>query len=233
LPDGQAITVRTDGDWDFPNRSVLMKNFRVGTRLIETRLLMRHPDGTWGGFTYEWNAQQTDATLLQGGANRDLGNGQMWRFPSESQCLDCHTSAANRALGPETSQLNRTLTYTQTNRTANELITLSHIGVLSPPITASATQPAMPDPADTTASLTNRARAYVLSATLVAYVWETAGRDAVRALWQAKDPRAVLGILTTGTGGDDPTPRWREWINQRAGSQIGLDSVAFQRDDCG
>jgi len=89
--------------------------------------------------------------------------------------------------------------------------------------------------ADPSAALfsTNRARAYVLSATLVAYVWETAGRDAVRALWQAKDPRAVLGILTTGTGGDDPTPRWREWINQRAGSQICLDSVAFQRDDCG
>jgi uncharacterized repeat protein (TIGR03806 family) len=161
VPDGQSITVRTDGDWDFPSRSVLMKNFRVGTRLIETRLLMRHPDGTWGGFTYEWNAQQTDATLLEGGANRDLGNGQVWRFPSESQCLDCHTSAANRALGPETAQLNRTLTYTQTNRTANELITLSHIGVLSPPITTSATQPAMPDPADTTASLTNRARAYL------------------------------------------------------------------------
>ena len=51
LPDGQSITVRTDGDWDFPNRTVLMKNFRVGTRLIETRLLMRHPDGIWGGFT--------------------------------------------------------------------------------------------------------------------------------------------------------------------------------------
>jgi uncharacterized repeat protein (TIGR03806 family) len=161
LPDGQSITVRTDGDWDFPNRSVLMKSFRVGTRLIETRLLMRHPDGTWGGFTYEWNAQQTDATLLEGGADRDLGNGQIWRFPSESQCLDCHTSAANRALGPETAQLNRTLAYAQTNRTANELITLSHIGMLSPPITTSATQPSMPDPADTTASLTNRARAYL------------------------------------------------------------------------
>jgi uncharacterized repeat protein (TIGR03806 family) len=161
LPDGQAITVRTDGDWDFPSRSVLMKNFRVGAKLIETRLLMRHPDGTWGGFTYEWNAQQTDATLLEGGANRDIGNGQMWRFPSESQCLDCHTSAANRALGLETAQLNRTLTYAQTNRTANELATLSHIGLLSPPISDSTTQPVMPDPADTTASLTNRARAYL------------------------------------------------------------------------
>ena len=88
-----------------------MKNFRVGTRLIETRLFMRHPDGTWGGFTYEWNAQQTDATLVEGGAVRDIGNGQNWIFPSESQCLDCHTSAAGRALGLETAQLNRTFTY--------------------------------------------------------------------------------------------------------------------------
>ncbi len=161
LPDGQSMTVRTDGDWDFPNRSVLMKNFRVGTRLIETRLLMRHPDGSWGGFTYEWNAQQTDATLLEGGAVRDLGNGQNWIFPSEAQCLICHTQVANLALGLETSQLNRALTYTQTGRTANELATLSHIGLLSPPITDSTTQPVMPDPADTTATLTNRARAYL------------------------------------------------------------------------
>jgi uncharacterized repeat protein (TIGR03806 family) len=160
VPDGQTVTVRTDGDWDFPNRSVLMKNFRVGNQLIETRLLMRHPDGTWGGFTYEWNAQQTDATLVEGGATRDIG-GQDWIFPSEGQCLECHTGAANRALGLETAQLNRTFAYAQTGRTANELATLSHIGVLSPPIADSSTAPAMPDPSDTTASLTNRARAYL------------------------------------------------------------------------
>ena len=161
VPDGQTVTVRTDGDWDFPNRSVLMKNFRVGTQLIETRLLMRHPDGTWGGFTYEWNAQQTDATLVEGGAVRDIGGGQDWIFPSEAQCLECHTGAANRALGLENSQLNRTFTYTQTGRTANELATLSHIGVLSPPIADSSAQPAMPDPADASAPLGNRARAYL------------------------------------------------------------------------
>jgi uncharacterized repeat protein (TIGR03806 family) len=161
VPDGQTVTVRTDGDWEFPSRSVLMKNFRVGTRLIETRLLMRHPDGTWGGFTYEWNAQQTDATLLEGGADRDIGNGQMWRFPSEAQCLECHTGAANRSLGLETSQLNRDLTYSQTGRTANELATLSHIGLLSPPIADSSAAPALPDPADTSAPLADRARAYL------------------------------------------------------------------------
>ncbi len=161
LPDGQSVTVRTDGDWDFPNRSVLMKNFRVGTRLIETRLLMRHPDGTWGGFTYEWNAQQSDAALVEGGAVRDIGNGQNWIFPSEDECLVCHTDAARRALGLETAQLNRTFTYTQTGRTANELATLTHIGVLLPPITNSTQQPTMPDPADTAAPLANRARAYL------------------------------------------------------------------------
>ena len=138
-----------------------MKNFRVGTRLIETRLLMRHPDGNWGGFTYEWNAQQTDATLVQGGAVRDIGDGQQWIFPSEAQCLECHTSAAGRSLGLETAQLNRNFTYPQTGRTANELPTLNHIGMLTPPITDPATQPTMPDPADTTAPLANRARAYL------------------------------------------------------------------------
>jgi len=161
IPDGQVITVGTDKDWELPNRSVLMKNFRVGTRLIETRLLMRHPDGTWGGFTYEWNAQQTDATLVEGGADRDIGGGQMWRFPSEAQCLECHTDAAKRSLGLETAQLNRDFTYTQTGRTANELATLSHIGLLSPAVADSAAEPAMPDPADTSAPLGDRARAYL------------------------------------------------------------------------
>ena len=50
---------------------------------------------------------QTDATLVEGGAVRDIGNGQTWIFPSESQCLECHTEAAGRALGLETAQLNR------------------------------------------------------------------------------------------------------------------------------
>jgi uncharacterized repeat protein (TIGR03806 family) len=153
--------VQPDGDWDLPNGTVLMKNFRIGGRLIETRLFMRHPDGIWGGYTYEWNAQQTDATLLQGGAQRDIGNGQTWIFPSESQCLECHTSIAGRSLGLETAQLNRSLVYPQTGRSANQLTTLNHIDVLTPPIVDAAAQPSIPDPADSTATLASRARAYL------------------------------------------------------------------------
>jgi uncharacterized repeat protein (TIGR03806 family) len=163
LPDGQNVTVQADGDWSFPTGTVLLKNFHLGTRLIETRLFMRHPDGVWGGFTYEWNAEQTDATLLEGGAVRDLGDGHNWIFPSEGQCLECHTEAAGRALGLETAQLNRSFAYPQTARTANELITLSHIGVLTPAITDATTQPALPDPFDSNAPLGERARAYLHS----------------------------------------------------------------------
>jgi uncharacterized repeat protein (TIGR03806 family) len=161
LPDGQNITIATDGDWSFPNGTVLMKNFRLGTRLIETRLFMRHPDGVWGGFSYEWNAEQTQATLLEGGATRDLGGGRSWIFPSEGQCVECHTQAAGRSLGLETAQLNRSFTYPQTNRSANELTTLNHIGLLTPAITDASTQPTLPDPGGTTGTLTERARAYL------------------------------------------------------------------------
>ena len=160
LPDNQNITVGTDSDWSFPTGTVLVKNFTLGSRLIETRLFMRHPDGAWGGFSYEWNSAQTDATLVEGGAVRDLGGGQSWIFPSESQCLDCHTDAAGRALGLETAQLNRGFTYPQTGRTANELITLSAIGVLTPAITEATTQPVLAEPFGS-AGLSERARAYL------------------------------------------------------------------------
>ncbi len=160
LPDGQTITVGTDGGWSFPSGTVLMKNFRIGTRLIETRLLMRHPDGVWGGFSYEWNAEQTQATLLEGGAVRDLGGGRSWIFPSEGQCVGCHTQAAGRSLGLETAQLNRSFTYPQTNRSANQLTTFNHIGLLTPAAGDAATQPSLPDPFGT-GTLTERARAYL------------------------------------------------------------------------
>ena len=48
LPNGQQITIGADGDWSFPNGTVLVKNFKLGTQLIETRLFMRHPNPATG-----------------------------------------------------------------------------------------------------------------------------------------------------------------------------------------
>ncbi len=59
-----------DGDWLLPTGTVLMKNFRLQSgQLFETRLLMRHPDGEWAGYTYQWNGAQTEATRVVGGSH--------------------------------------------------------------------------------------------------------------------------------------------------------------------
>lgn len=160
LPDGQNITVGADGDWDFPNGTVLVKNFRLGSQLIETRLFMRHPDGVWGGYSYEWNAQATDATLVRGGKQVTVG-GQTWIYPSEGQCLQCHTQAAGRALGLETRQLAFNITYPQTGRTAHQLRTLNAINTLTPPIANPTGEIPYPDPTAMAGTLGERARAYL------------------------------------------------------------------------
>lgn len=161
LPDGQQIGVGTDGDFDLPNGSVLVKHFRIGSRLVETRLFMRHNNGEWAGYTYEWNAQGTDATRVVGGKTVQVA-GQTWMFPSEAQCLICHTAAAGRSLGLELAQLNGAVTYAATSRTANQLDTLNAIGLLSPALSQPAAQlPAMPDPYGSAGTLGERARAYL------------------------------------------------------------------------
>lgn len=160
LPNGQNITVGSDGDWDFPNGTVLVKNFRLNNRLIETRLFMRHPDGVWAGYSYEWNSQGNNATLVRGG-KRVTVEGQTWIYPSEAQCMQCHTDAAGRSLGLETKQLAANITYPQTGRDAHQLVTLNAINTLSPPIADPSAEVAYPDPMGTAGSLSDRARSYL------------------------------------------------------------------------
>ncbi|MEW6434679.1 MAG: PQQ-dependent sugar dehydrogenase [Myxococcota bacterium] len=156
IPDGTTITVNADGDFDFPNGTVLVKTFSLGGKRIETRLLMRHMDGTWAGYSYEWNDQETEATLLPGAKSRVVGN-QTWNYPSRAQCLGCHTAVAGRALGPELAQLNRFVTY-PTGRTRNQLLTLEGLGYFSAPLPTPWPKLAQPYGGD---PLDERARAYL------------------------------------------------------------------------
>ena len=161
LPNGTTITRDADDDWVFPPGTIIVKNFRLQGDLIETRHLMRHPDGIWAGYSYEWNTQQTDATRVIGGKTVMVA-GQEWIYPSEGQCMECHTTAAGFALGPETAQLNRDFTYPSTLRTANQLETLDHVMMFTNPLPGPASGlPALADPADANESLDDRARAYL------------------------------------------------------------------------
>jgi uncharacterized repeat protein (TIGR03806 family) len=160
VPDDSVIGLAGSGDFEFPPGSVLMKHFRRAGQLIETRLFMRHPDGIWAGYTYAWNASQTGARRVRGGMVEERA-GAPWLYPSEAECLQCHTAAAGRTLGLEIAQLNGDLRYPATGRTANQLTTLDTIALLSPPLAADpADLPALADPFGSGA-LGDRARAYL------------------------------------------------------------------------
>ncbi len=161
LPDAAAITIELDGDWTFPNNSVLVKNFNLNGKRVETRLLVRHADGSWRGYSYEWNNSETDASLLLNGKTTTK-EGQKYIYPSTTECMVCHTSVTGISLGPQTDQLNRDKTYPSTDLTANQLATLDNIGLFTsvlPDIPANLSK--LTEPTDITATTHDRTRAYL------------------------------------------------------------------------
>jgi uncharacterized repeat protein (TIGR03806 family) len=129
IPDGTKIQVTADGDFDFPNGTVTIKTFSIGNKRIETRLFMKHPDGQWAGYSYEWRDDQSDADLLPAAKTKEI-NGQTWLYPSRSQCLNCHTASAGRSVGLELAQLNRDFVYPR-GVVANQVSTLNSLGMFS------------------------------------------------------------------------------------------------------
>lgn len=162
IPDTSTITVDSRGDFIFPVGSVLIKNFLHDNRLIETRFLMHH-EGGWGGYSYEWNEQGTDATLSTGAHTRVVDENYTHIFPSSTQCFQCHTQAANVMLGPETAQLNRNQLYESTGITGHQLDTLEYVGLFTADLSSNQRSRVLPALDDTTASTESRARAYMHS----------------------------------------------------------------------
>ncbi len=164
LPDGATIDLDTDGDFLFPIGTVLVKEFSFDSTPIETRLLVRHDDGLWGGYSYEWEDDLSNALLLPAGKTKMINVDTTWTYPSRPQCMQCHTGAANVSLGPEISQLNGSLTYPASGVTANQLQTLEHIGLFTnglPDVPANL--PALAAKDDGAKALATRARSYLHS----------------------------------------------------------------------
>ncbi len=157
IPEGTQIESQMDGSLVLPPGAVTLKHFRVDEKLIETRLFVRHEDGNWAGYTYRWDEAQTDAILLLQDERRDLGD-QIWRYPSRAACLQCHNDAIGGTIGLELAQLDRPMTYFN-GRTADQVTTLRHIGILASEPDASMWEPLLARNAE--ASLDSRARAYL------------------------------------------------------------------------
>ena len=176
-PDLPEIAFSSAGAWGFPENTVLVKNFVLpidardpagSLKRLETRLLVKFADG-WQGFSYEWNDEETDATLLTENKDREFmttnAEGQAapltWTYPV-MQCFECHSDPARPALGLNTAQLNFEYLYPQSQVVDNQVRTLAHLGLFDTPLPAAPEElPSIPDAFDTTASVEDRARAYL------------------------------------------------------------------------
>jgi uncharacterized repeat protein (TIGR03806 family) len=154
LPAGERITIASNGDWEVPRGTVLLKQFQLGGRLIETRLLARHTDGSYAGYSYRWNEAGTEASLVTGGAVSTIA-GVEWQYPTAGECDRCHTAVAGHSLGLTTAQLNRSVGG------ANQLTTLTTAGAFVTPPGDPAQLPVQTDPANAQATLAARARSYL------------------------------------------------------------------------
>jgi uncharacterized repeat protein (TIGR03806 family) len=171
VPEGKIDYKRNNG-WEFPDKTVLVKSFALemkegdptSRKWIETRFMTKQ-GGEWYGYSYIWNGEGTDATLVDAKGidvlykiKNDKGGIDMsWHFPGRAECMVCHSRAANYVLGLCEVQFNKDHTYPN-GRTDNQLRVLEHLGLLnvnwtgevgSPKDTAERQQPNQREPKPT------------------------------------------------------------------------------------
>jgi uncharacterized repeat protein (TIGR03806 family) len=135
--------------WTFPDKTVLVKSFALemeegnpaSRRWIETRFLTKQ-EGEWFGYSYQWDEVQKEGVLVDGtGLDREFSirvkatpdnpsgiRKQKWHYPSRTECMVCHSRAANYVLGLTELQMNKDHDYGGVRD--NQLRVLEHLGVL-------------------------------------------------------------------------------------------------------
>ena len=129
----EQIQFSENGNWMFPDGTVLIKHFEYNNKRLETRFEVKADNGQFYYLDYKWNDEGTEAFLLTSGSTETIdANGETitWTFPSTSQCFTCHLNSTGNVLGLKTRNLNSEITYPQTGITANQLVSLSNIGIL-------------------------------------------------------------------------------------------------------
>jgi glucose/arabinose dehydrogenase len=134
------IQYTEDSEWSFPAGTLFVKHFELPidgqpARRLETRVLGAGSDGNYYGVSYRWRPDGLEADLLTGGLE-EVVEGQTWTYPSRNECKLCHNTAASSVLGVRTSQQNADMFYPGTGRTAHQLETLDHLGLLDPALGA-------------------------------------------------------------------------------------------------
>lgn len=108
LPPGAFVDASDPDAWVFPPGTRLWKQFALGGRRLETRLIERLADGSWRYATYVWDADGRDARLAPATGAAALtvaGRDAPYPIPSETDCRACHEGAPVPVLGFSALQL--------------------------------------------------------------------------------------------------------------------------------
>jgi uncharacterized repeat protein (TIGR03806 family) len=180
IPPGQQATWSDAGVFQFPVGTIISKTFTFGHDLrtpaapgsdvVETRLLIRRPEG-WKGRAYIWNDERTEAFLALGGGAKQVSwiaadgseRHTTYQIPNIAQCSRCHSGAnGDEPIGPKARLLNRDFDFGAGPE--NQLVHWNASGILAGAPADPSAVPALPlwaDPNDGT--LEERARAYLES----------------------------------------------------------------------
>ncbi|MDW3194464.1 MAG: SO2930 family diheme c-type cytochrome [Cytophagales bacterium] len=128
LPEGKAANYHATEVMEFPESTILVKNFYYPVdfqkpegdrRILETRLLINEGE-EWKALTYVWNEEQTEAFLEIAGKSIPVswtdGSGELQRInysvPNQNQCKSCHEFNGKIVpIGPTARQLNHDFDY--------------------------------------------------------------------------------------------------------------------------
>ncbi len=176
LPVGTKAKYTEQGILDFPEGTVLIKNFYysadfrkpgINKNIVETRLLIKETEN-WKAITYVWNDEQTDAELEIAGDDKQVhfidkeGIAQKVRYviPNQNQCKGCHNNNDKiMPIGPSAAQLNGKYAYTTGSKNQIEYWKAHNMMQGAPALSAIARTAVWNDP--TSGDLNTRARAYL------------------------------------------------------------------------
>ncbi|MEO0340517.1 MAG: SO2930 family diheme c-type cytochrome [Bacteroidota bacterium] len=145
MPEGTSAKYTEDEVLDFPQGSVLIKNFyynhdetklEAGKKIIETRILINRAE-EWEAIGYIWNEEQTEAYLevvgdiQQVSWTNEAGQAQEVNYivPNKNQCKSCHLKGKKQIpIGPKVRNLNKDFAYA--DGTKNQLAKWHEVGYL-------------------------------------------------------------------------------------------------------
>ena len=144
--------------WVYPAGTVFAKTITKGKLSLETQLL--YFDGiNWHPYSYLWNAEQTDADLVdRDGADAvfefanssGVSESMVWRVANRAQCRACHSVQNGGAVGFSLENLGR-----------EQVEQFVNWRILDRDAPKAWNIQTMVDPRDETASLENRARSFL------------------------------------------------------------------------